>query len=351
MLKSLEGKQFEYPIFIDIETASKQIELGKATLTSYILTALSIIKDAGYTCGVYANKDWFTNYIDIESIRDSGYEIWWAQYPSGSYAVEPTEYNKSSNCNIWQYSSKGSVKGISGEVDVDVSYKEYAPISTPTDPDEPEKYYPACSPDFDSITDALKSIGVNSEFSYREKIASANNVLDYKGTMEQNIFLLSLLKDGKLINPEYIEQIIETTTTTNTTITTIITTATTTATPELPIAIIPEELTIKTGESVSLAVLNCDNPEEIKWISSNSLVATVNSGIVIGISKGSTKIYAAYNNSYAEVIINVEASVMAHAKIKKSIYSLFLCATNEPKCKKAVTNEPFSSKLTNFYIK
>lgn len=155
MLESISRKQFEYPVFIDIEEASKQIELGKETLTSYILTALSMIKDAGYTCGVYANKNWFTNYIDIERIKNAGYEIWWTQYPSGTHAVEPTEYDKSDICNIWQYSSKGSINGISGDIDVDVSYKEYAPAPVPIDPvepEKPEKYYPACSPELDSMT-------------------------------------------------------------------------------------------------------------------------------------------------------------------------------------------------------
>ncbi|MDE5772354.1 MAG: hypothetical protein K2I06_12140 [Ruminococcus sp.] len=314
LLESISGKQFEYPVFIDIEEANKQIELGKETLTSYILTALSMIKDAGYTCGVYANKNWFTNYIDIERIKNAGYEIWWAQYPSGTHAVEPTEYDKSDTCNIWQYSSKGSINGISGDVDVDVSYKEYAPAPVPIDPvepEKPEKYYPACSPELDSIIDALKSIGVNSDFSYRERIAAANNIQDYKGTSEQNILMLSLLKDGKLINPEYTKQVTETTTSqTTTTATTIQTTTTTTATTadnSDSIKIVPDEITIKTGESVSLAVINCDNPENIKWISNNSLIAKVDNGVVTAISKGSAKIYAAYNNSYVEVIVNVEA--------------------------------------------
>ena len=63
--------------------------------------------------------------MDESRIRDSGYEIWMAQFPSGKYAVAPAEYDKSSLCNIWQYSSLGAVNGINGNVDVDVSYVDY----------------------------------------------------------------------------------------------------------------------------------------------------------------------------------------------------------------------------------
>lgn len=51
-----------------------------------------------------------------------------------------------------------------------------------------------------SIVDALKEIKVDSSFSNREKIALKNNISNYKGTASQNLQLLSLLKEGKLLN-------------------------------------------------------------------------------------------------------------------------------------------------------
>lgn len=124
-LEIIDGKSFDLPVYIDLERASKQRALGKDTLTTYVLSALDIINDAGYNAGIYANRDWFKNYLDESRIRESGYHIWWAQYPSGSYAVDPTNYDKSSLCGIWQYSSLGTVNGISGNVDVDVAYVDY----------------------------------------------------------------------------------------------------------------------------------------------------------------------------------------------------------------------------------
>ena len=52
-----------------------------------------------------------------------------------------------------------------------------------------------------SLVDALKSINVDSSFSYRTRIANVNGIANYAGTSVQNITLLNLLKEGKLIKP------------------------------------------------------------------------------------------------------------------------------------------------------
>lgn len=60
-------------------------------------------------------------------------------------------------------------------------------------------YYPKCSSKYTSIVDALRSIGVDSSYSNRSKIASVNGISGYAGTASQNIKMLDLLKQGKLI--------------------------------------------------------------------------------------------------------------------------------------------------------
>lgn len=60
-------------------------------------------------------------------------------------------------------------------------------------------YYPACNKKYTSIVAALKSIGVNSSFDNRKKIAIKNNIKDYTGTAQQNTQLLTKLKAGRLI--------------------------------------------------------------------------------------------------------------------------------------------------------
>lgn len=52
-----------------------------------------------------------------------------------------------------------------------------------------------------SIQQALISLGEKGDFNYRSKIAVVNNISNYKGSAEQNIKMLNLLKKGKLIKP------------------------------------------------------------------------------------------------------------------------------------------------------
>lgn len=68
-------------------------------------------------------------------------------------------------------------------------------------PDEKNKYYPKYTGNSKSFVDALKEMGIDSSFKNRRAIAKANDVKLYVGTAKQNIYLFSLLKEGKLIKP------------------------------------------------------------------------------------------------------------------------------------------------------
>lgn len=64
-------------------------------------------------------------------------------------------------------------------------------------------YFSACAASYKSITDALKSIGADSSFASRNNIAANNGISNYKGTYDQNVQMLNLLKNGQLI--EWVE--------------------------------------------------------------------------------------------------------------------------------------------------
>jgi len=112
------GYGINYPVFIDVESSSRPgyNGLSAAQRTANIKAFCNTIKSAGYTPGVYANKTWFTSYINTSQL--SGYKIWLAQYN----AAGPTY---SGRYDLWQYTSKGSVNGISGNVDMNQSYLGY----------------------------------------------------------------------------------------------------------------------------------------------------------------------------------------------------------------------------------
>lgn len=64
-----------------------------------------------------------------------------------------------------------------------------------------ETYFPVFNSSNCSIVDCLKSIGVDSSFAYRQRIATKNGVANYRGSAPQNDKLVSLGKKGKLIKP------------------------------------------------------------------------------------------------------------------------------------------------------
>lgn len=60
------------------------------------------------------------------------------------------------------------------------------------------KYYPKYTGNTDSIVRALQDMKIDSNFNFRKKIAAVNGITGYKGTPQQNIKMLNLLKEGKL---------------------------------------------------------------------------------------------------------------------------------------------------------
>lgn len=116
-LKIVSGKQFEYPMFFDIEDVSLN-SLGKQTLTDIVVKFCSGLREAGYYAGLYSNPNWLCNMLDYERLKD--YDLWLAQWGPKS---DP-HFEKS----MWQYSSGGRIDGIAGDVDLDISYKNYPEI-------------------------------------------------------------------------------------------------------------------------------------------------------------------------------------------------------------------------------
>ncbi len=112
--KRMLGKISQKPfcVYIDMEDDSTTY-LGKTTLTDFALYFCEELTNAGYKAGVYANENWFRNYLDIQAIAGRGYSIWAAKYSN----YKP---NIASPYDIWQYSANGRVDGISGDVDMNV---------------------------------------------------------------------------------------------------------------------------------------------------------------------------------------------------------------------------------------
>lgn len=121
-VKCLQSKTLEYGVWLDMEDASMR-KLGKKALSDIINTEAVILKSAGFKVGIYCNRDWYLNVLDSASLSKQ-YPFWIARYPASDNGTikENLSPKNLNGCAIWQYSSKGSVKGMSGNVDLNIEF-------------------------------------------------------------------------------------------------------------------------------------------------------------------------------------------------------------------------------------
>ncbi len=141
LVEILAGKQFEYPIYIDVEDPDVYGSLDKATVTEIVKTEVDILEAAGYFAGIYTYYYFTVSNIDMTALTN--YSFWIAQLGSS------TDYTGS--YGMWQYSAKGMIEGISGPVDLDYCYV-----------------------DFPSI---IKSVGLNG-YGEEDKVAAVETLID-----------------------------------------------------------------------------------------------------------------------------------------------------------------------------
>jgi lysozyme len=115
-IRLLKGKQLEYPVFMDNEA---QPASAKAGITEAAIAFCEMMETAGYFVGIYGSA--YSGFRErMDDSRLSAYTHWVAQYAS--------KCTYSGKYGIWQYSSSGRVNGISGNVDMDLSYVDYPSV-------------------------------------------------------------------------------------------------------------------------------------------------------------------------------------------------------------------------------
>ncbi|WP_195199225.1 glycoside hydrolase family 25 protein [Faecalispora jeddahensis] len=119
-LKLIRGCKMEYPIALDIEQ-NTILRLSKDALTDVVLAWCQRVQQAGYYVVLYANLNVLRNHLVWERIKQ--YDIWLAQYNA--------TMSKDFPVTIWQHSETGRVPGVrggTGPVDLNISYKDYPSI-------------------------------------------------------------------------------------------------------------------------------------------------------------------------------------------------------------------------------
>lgn len=238
-LNIIKGKQFERGVWLDVED-SKIRPLGKDKLTELVKIEAAVLEAHGYQTGIYSNLDWYQNALKGEVLGKS-FNWWMARYPENDEGSIKLVLKPSQPCvTMWQYSSKGRVDGIRTDVDMNfdvydlrLSVEEVAKqvltdkwgsgevrkhrlIAAGYNYEKVqqavnelvhlEKYYPKYTGISLRIDQVLQAIGVDPQYignKYnRQPIAVANDINDYKGSLAQNLKLVSLAKEGQLRRPQ-----------------------------------------------------------------------------------------------------------------------------------------------------
>lgn len=109
VLRLVKGYKLSFPVYLDLEEDGTQAgAVERANVFG------DIIEKAGYWCGIYANLNWWNNYLK----GLDRFTKWVAQY------YKECQY-KGSHLDMWQYSSKGKINGISGNVDMNYCYRAF----------------------------------------------------------------------------------------------------------------------------------------------------------------------------------------------------------------------------------
>lgn len=113
-IDQIKGYKIDLPIFIDAEDGNNGAgradagRLGKKKRTEILLAFCKAIAAAGYKAGIYASEYWFKSLIDLDKIPFE-YYVWVAKYSTNKPSI---------NYDAWQYTDKGKIEGIIGNVDI-----------------------------------------------------------------------------------------------------------------------------------------------------------------------------------------------------------------------------------------
>lgn len=120
VLEHIRDYDVTYPVAYDLEliphdTARTDTLTGRQ-ITDHAIAFCDTVKNAGYKTSVYANRRFLVLKLDLS--RLTAYDTWYAAYVS--YPDYPYDFK------MWQFTDSGSVDGIEGDVDINISFIDYS---------------------------------------------------------------------------------------------------------------------------------------------------------------------------------------------------------------------------------
>lgn len=115
----IKGKTFEMPVYIDTEDNVHQAKQSPSILTDAVVAFCDLMENSGYYVGIYASEYWFNTRLVLAKLKD--FDLWVANW-------DKTNRPMPSLAGLWQYSSRGQIRGYIGNLDMNSSYKDYPNI-------------------------------------------------------------------------------------------------------------------------------------------------------------------------------------------------------------------------------
>lgn len=178
---AIKGYSISYPVVYDCEgyknSGSRMYELTKEERTNFALAYLKTIKEAGYDAMFYTSLNEAKDSVDWDMAAiESAYKVWIAHYPALTYPnIDTPDYL--GTLHAWQYTNKGSVNGITGNVDMVVCYfknekakpkdKKARPEDAQAPKTEAEKQY----------TEVNEQVTAKEEVNLRESDTTYSNIV------------------------------------------------------------------------------------------------------------------------------------------------------------------------------
>jgi len=185
----LSGYPITYPVVYDCENFSdpnsRQYHLSRTLRTDLALTYLETIEKQGYQGMFYGSKNDLQHDNAWETSRiEETYKIWIAQYPESPYPSTPQSSYEGLH-HMWQYSTNGTIPGISQPVDLNVAYFGYERINERKARKEPEE----ASPDVEAMID----------FEEVDELVTAKNETNLRDIPSQDVDanVIAVLKNGE----------------------------------------------------------------------------------------------------------------------------------------------------------
>lgn len=127
--KVLTGKTVQLPVAVDIEDTYVQAPLDKQTLTDIAAHALDAIEQMGFYAMLYTGLYFGQTNLYMGGAALKKYDVWLARYPRDKSKTKPEDKPKTDFAfGMWQYTRAARVPGVSGDVDLSHSYKDYTKI-------------------------------------------------------------------------------------------------------------------------------------------------------------------------------------------------------------------------------